>query len=666
MMSAVPRRMLPLVGLSLVLLAGVGGSAARVDIRKSKAEIHTQAAVGDSAATLRAAAHHGGSGGTGVTGTSHGGTAGPPTPRPPAPVLLTEGWRYLPDPHNLGVAEDWGRGGAANLAWTPVSMPNDFNPAISSASDNGAIGWYQVQFTGPPISAGRSWNVSFESVRRNAEVWLNGYKIGSNSDPYAPFSLPATTLTPGATNTLIVRVDNFRGGGSLPEDWWNWGGIMGPVTLAPAGRISLKQLGVTPELGCHYRCGDLLVQGTLENNGASSLRPDIVVRISSPGGGTSTLREREPQIRTLASTPISFRVPVPRPVALWSPQNPALYQVQVQTVAQRRVEQDDTLRVGMRSVQVRSGILYLNGRRLWLRGAAIHEDIAGRGAALSDGDIDTIVSELRSVGANITRAHYLLSPRLLDALDAAGIMVWAQPPVDHADPALRTAGGRARALAMLKSTLIGDRNHPSVIIDSVGNELSPIPDKTPGTLSYLQQAIPLAQRLSPGIPVGLDTYCYPGFPAQRIYSKLNVLGISSYFGWYAGVSGHSTADFNALGPFLQQSHARYPHQALAISEFGAEALFDGPVTTKGSYEFQSNYLTQTLGVLDRLPFMNGAVYWTLREFAEGPGWTGGATLPSGATPDGLHHKGLIAYDGTEKPAFAVAVQMFDAVPGFVR
>ena len=91
----------------------------------------------------------------------------------------------------------------------------------------------------------------------------------------------------------------------------------------------------------------------------------------------------------------------------------------------------------MRSVQVRGGILYLNGQRLWLHGAAIHEDIPGRGAALNDGDIDTIVSELRSVGANITRAHYLLSPRLLDALDAAGIMVWAQPPVDHADAMLR-------------------------------------------------------------------------------------------------------------------------------------------------------------------------------------------------------------------------------------
>src|SRR5205823_5836175 len=150
-----------------------------------------------------------------------------------------------------------------------------------------------------------------------------------------------------------------------------------------------------------------------------------------------------------------------------SPRSPALYQVHIDVVSGRRVEQTETLKSGLRSVRVERGILYLNGHRLWLRGAAIHEDVAGRGAALSDGDIETIVFELRSLGANVTRAHYALSPRLLDALDQAGIMVWAQAPVDHADGALRSAAGRARALSLLNSTLLVDRSHPSVVIDSV-------------------------------------------------------------------------------------------------------------------------------------------------------------------------------------------------------
>lgn len=603
------------------------------------------------------------------------GTAGPPAPHPaiprpstsnpPPPVPLAGGWSYRSDRSDVGISQDWGRAGAPK-GWTPVAIPNDFNSMISGAADAGTVGWYRVRFTGPQVSAGRSWNVSFESVRRSARVWLNGRQIGSSSDPYAPFSLPASGLVPGAPNVLVVRVDDFRGRGSMPEDWWNWGGIMGPVTLAPAGRISLNDLGLIPELGCGYRCGGLLVRGTLHNRSAVPLAPAIVVTTTSPTGLPSTTRHPEPQLAPGASTPIGFRVPVAAPLALWSTRSPSLYRVQVQTVAQGRVEQAEGLRIGMRSVQVRRGILYLNGRRLWLHGAAIHEDVQGRGAALTDGDIDTIVSQLRSAGANITRAHYLLSKRLLDALDAAGVMVWEQPPIDHADAALQTPGGRAVALSMLESTIIGARNHPSVIVDSVGNELSPTPDTTPGTRAYLDQAIPLARALDPVVPVALDTYCYPGFPAQRIYSGLDVIGISSYFGWYTGPPGHSIADFDELQPFLEQSHVRYPHQALVVSEFGAEGLFDGAPTTKGSYEFQSGYLRRTFGVLDRLGFMNGAIYWALREFAEGPGWIGGASLPPGAASDGLHHKGLIAYDGTEKPAFAVAQHLFASTPDFVH
>lgn len=366
------------------------------------------------------------------------------------------------------------------------------------------------------------------------------------------------------------------------------------------------------------------------------------------------------------SVAINFRVAVRGRPELWSPSSPSLYRVEVGTTAGRRVEQLNSLRVGLRTVGVRDGILYLNGRRLWLHGTSIHEDAFGRGAALDEGDINTIVSQLLSVGANITRAHYLLSDNLLDALDAAGILVWSQPPVDHADGQLASAAGRNRALSLLRATILGERSHPSVIIDSVANELTATPDSTPGTLSYLRQAIPLARKLDPVAAVALDTYCYPGYPVQKIYRKLDVLGVDSYFGWYRGPRGHSIAKFSGLGPFLHRSHARYPKQALVISEFGAEAMFDGPATTKGSYAFQTDYLRRTYRVLDRLPFMNGSVYWALRDFAVAPGWKGGAQLPPQYSTDGLTHKGLIAYDGTQKPAFAVASQVFAQTPSFVR
>jgi hypothetical protein len=675
MVTSLPRRVLLLIGTMLLLLAAVGWSSTRGKHGQAQADSWTVklaagARADEPVATLRpvpaltpdrasARARR-------ARAPARARTALASTSRPPAPVPLSEGWKWVPDPHNMGIAEDWGQGGGGTLPWSAVSIPNDFNATVSSTSNTGTVAWYELQFTGPPVTRDRAWRVAFESVRRNAQVWLNGYKIGSNSDPYASFSLPATTLKPRAPNTLIVRVDNIRGGGSLPEDWWNWGGIMGPVTLQPVGRLDIKDLGVTSEVGCRYRCGSFVVRGTVVNRTIGALPATVVARVTSPSGDTVTVRKSLGKVRSESGNAVNLSVPVHRPAVLWSPQHPSLYIVDVSINSGGRVEQSSSLTSGLRSVTVRKGLLYLNGRRLWLHGASIHEDIDGSGAALTDDNIQTIVSELKSVGANVTRAHYLLSPRLLDALDRAGIMVWAQPPVDHADGALRSARGRRHALSLLGSTLLGSRSHPSVIVDSVGNELSPNPDAARGTRTYLQQATALARKLNPRVPVGLDTYCYPGYPAQKIYSSLDVLGISHYFGWYTGPKAHSIVNFNGLRPFLVLAHKRYPKLALTVSEFGAESLFHGPATTKGTYEFQSAYVQNTMNVLGRLSFMNGAIYWTLREFAVNPGWRGGVTLPSGTEPDGIHHKGLIAYDGAEKPAFSVVQQDFAKQPGFVH
>lgn len=581
-------------------------------------------------------------------------------------IALSSGWQFLPDPGNQGRDEGWQTDGAPSRHWSSVAIPNTFNPTLSRSGYNGEVGWYKVAFTAPSLNGLTSWWIRFDEVRRNARVWLNGRSIGGNADPYAPFALQASGLRPGRPNLLVVRVDNIRGRNSWPEDWWNWGGIVRPVTLEPVGRVALADLGVLPELGCNYRCGNLLVQGRVQNMTQAPLQPQLAIRVSSPSGAVQTTVHPLASIRAGASTGVSFRVPVRGTPDLWAPGHPALYRVTVSTMAAGNTEQRDALNVGMRSVSVQNGVLYLNGKRLWLHGAAIHEDMPGHGAALTDADIKAIVSELRAAGANITRAHYLLDDRLLNALDAAGIMVWTQPPIQHADLVLASRAGRAAALTVLKATIAGSRSHASVVVNSVGNELSPTADTTPGTRSYLEQAAALARQLDPVAPVALDTYCYPGFPAQRVYSLFNVIGISSYFGWYKGLPAHSITDFNQLAPFLQQSHARYPNQALVVAEFGAEGRFDGPASTKGSYAFQRDYLQKTIDVLDGLPFMNGSIYWTLREFAVNPWWTGGAELPPGVGADGIHHKGLLAYGGARKPAFSTAQRLFADPPAFVH
>lgn len=590
-------------------------------------------------------------------------TKGPVRRAPPGSIDLSQGWQYLADPHNVGLADNWAHGGATTFAWSPVTVPNTFNPSLTPSADLGSVGWYRISFRGPPAASGRAWDVSFQEVRRVAQVWLNGRYLGTHDDGYVPFSLPARSLRAGATNQLIVRVDNRLLPGHVAEDWWNYGGIVRPVSLQPVGGLQLSNLGVMPELGCDYRCAKLLVVGTLTNHSLGTLSPNITIKITSPAGRVSTTVRGVSSVISGDTHQISFHVPVRGPIVLWGPGHPYLYRVTVSTGAGGQVGQVNRMQVGMRSIQVRNGILYLNGQRLWLHGASIVDDVPGHGAALTSADIDNTVNQLKALGANITRAHYLLSDAMLDKLDQAGILVWNQPPVYHYDSVLATAAGRAGALRMLEQTIAAARSHPSVVVDSIGNELSPDPSAHPGTLAYLRQAIPIARRLDPIAPVGLDIYGYPGEPVQPVYTKLDILGINDYFGWY---TDHGLADFSGLGAYLTQQHQSYPHQALVISEFGAEAFYSGSPLEKGSYQFQSDYVKSTLDALDGLPFMNGSIYWTLREFAVRPDWTGG--LPPGVTgpTNGLTYKALITYGGTDKPAFSVAQHMFADPPAFAR
>jgi beta-glucuronidase len=586
---------------------------------------------------------------------------------PPPAITLSAGWRLRMDPRRIGLSDGWYRTGSTTRAsWTPVSIPDDFNPKVTRTSDRGTVGWYADTFTAPPQTVDRTYELHFGQVLRVADVWLNGRYLGRNTYGYAPFNMAASGLNAGGRNTLVVRVDTTIQPVTFPQDWWNWGGIVQPVRLVPVGRVQLSDLGVMPQLSCDYTCGELLVQGVATNHAKVALAPRIIVRTVSPEGFDLTFMHSLPALAAGASEDVSFKVPVHGPPDLWAPGNPALYDVTVQTVAGARSEQTDTMQVGMRSVRVSHGVLYLNGKRLWLHGASIHEDVDGRGAALTSQDIRTIVTELQSVGANITRAHYLLNADLLDALDRAGILVWEQATIDHADAKLVPLPGRLEALQMLRATVLGGRSHPSVIVNSIGNELTPTPETMLGTLAYLKDAIPLVRRLDPAAAVGLDTYCYTDYPAQAIYRKVDVLGISSYFGWYTGQPGHLITKFAQLQPFLELSHRRYPKQALVVAEFGAEGEFEGAADVKGSYTFQSDYIAKTFGVLDSDPFMNGGIYWTLREFAVSPGWVGGVKLPPGDVPTGIHHKGLISYTGAQKPAFAAAQAAFADPPRFVR
>jgi beta-glucuronidase len=188
-----------------------------------------------------------------------------------------------------------------------------------------------------------------------------------------------------------------------------------------------------------------------------------------------------------------------------------------------------------------------------------------------------------------------------------------------------------------------------------------IPDKTPGTAAFLRDARAVTLDLNPTLPTSVDTLSYPGFPRQEAYAAFDLLGVNSYFGWYPGKVDHSTANIADLKPYLTAMRRMYPRQGLVLTEFGAESTYEGPANLKETFAFQEDYIRAVFGEIGETPFVSGAIYWTLQEFAVKPHWDGGAKRV-GVTRDGIHNKGLITYDGRRKPAWGVVREQIAATP----
>ncbi len=265
-------------------------------------------------------------------------------------------------------------------------MPGVFDPRALPSLYGGTVRSYRVSFTGPKTPRGFSWRVAFDEVRRGATVFLNGRRIGANRDPYTPFEVDAKGLRPGKTNLLRVEVDG-RKNPKMPEAWWNWIGIVRPVHLVPVGRAHISELGTMSDVRCTGPArgckASLLIDGQARAHCGRQAH-----RAAAGGPAARARRARRPQdlqavrARRPPSSGSSSKLPVPAP-QLWSPESPKLYSAELTLRDGGVVQQVEQRQVGLRSVTVVGGRLRLNNRPIQLRGASIHEDMPGHGAALT-------------------------------------------------------------------------------------------------------------------------------------------------------------------------------------------------------------------------------------------------------------------------------------------
>jgi len=572
--------------------------------------------------------------------------------------LLGGTWLYRADLNDVGAAQHWWQDTASTDGWTPVSVPNAYNAGdFSNLSMLGYVGWYRRDFTLPAHAfaryvpaAARRWILRFESVNYRATIWLNGRRVGSHTGAYLPFEFDLRPR-PGV-NRLIIRVDDQRGLGDLPPGptggWWNWGGLLREVYLRTAQRADIQTVEVRPLLPCPTCAAKIDEQATIRNvTGAVQ-----VVHLKG-SFGHRTLDFGSARITPHGSWTARASTVVRRP-QLWAPGHPSLYRASLTlTDANGRALGGYTTYSGVRSIRVTpDGRLTLNGRLVNLRGAFIHEQNIVTGGALSPSQLAALMGWERELGSDVIRSHYPLNPQILEMADRAGILVWDEIPVWQVQSQyLGSPHWQAYAHSVLRSNIVGNQNHPSVMLWSIGNEL-PTP-ATPAEANYIAGAAAFAHRLDPTRPVGMAISGWPGVPCQSAYAPLDVLGYNDYFGWY-DAGGGTTDDRDALGPYLDSLRACYPRKALFVTEFGFEGNRHGPVEERGTYEFQSNAVAYHLGVFASKSWLSGAMYFPVQDFPAKPGWGGGDPLPD---PPWVQ-KGLVDPYGALKPAFGVVSSIY--------
>ncbi len=566
--------------------------------------------------------------------------------------LMGGEWLFRLDTAGVGINQRFQRQ-SSKAGWSPVSVPNAWNAGDNSVeSMSGTVGWYRKDFRLPDRRSRMDWTVRFESVNYRARVWLNGRPIGSNTGAYLPFDvrLPRSALRRDGVNRLVVRVDNRRQPTDFPPSgltvagvpsggWWNYGGLLREVYLERLDTVDVTSVRVRPTLRTVRGAATIDTRVTVRNLADRARRVRITGRY---GDRTLNLGTRTVGPRQSRAFTDRIRIANPR---LWEPGNPRLYNVRLTVSSGDRKLVGHTLKSGIRQIRMSGGRILLNGKPVNFRGVGLHEDDPVKGFAIDSARRQQIVAQAKELGATLIRSHYPLHPEIHELADREGMLIWSEIPVYAVKTQyLKRLEVRKLAARELEDNIRENQNHPSVLLWSIGNELSARPGPVQGF--YIARAVRQAKALDPTRPVALVVAGYPAAGCRPQYGPLDVVGVNEYFGWYPGPNGQ-IADRGLLSGYLDSVRACYPNKAVVVSEYGAEANRSGPVEEKGTFEHQQDFVNYHLGVHNSKPWLTGSIYWALQEFRVRPNWDGGNPRPNSP----IHEKGVLRFDGTKKPAW---------------
>jgi hypothetical protein len=520
----------------------------------------------------------------------------------------------------------------------------------------GTVAWYRTKVEVPTDGI---YAIRFESVNHEAQVFIDGKRVGGHTGEYLPFEVK-TVLKAGARHSLVVRAD-YRGPTAMKRDgwhrlWFNFGGINRGVSIRRIGESELLHPTIRTRLSEGGARIDMAVH--VHNNGEA--RPLAVKGTLSRGDKQVELEFPAKPVAQEGTEILQSSVRIDDP-ELWTPASPNLWELALKVAGEATYR----ARVGLREVKAEGSRLLLNGAPVRMRGASIHEDVFGRGDGLRPSDQDRIVEQLKAIDANATRTQHPLDPGLLERLDAAGIMIWQGIGPTDAPGAWTSRGARRVRVAKdrVRTTFRQTQMHPSIITWNLANEVAG--DGHPeGQIPYVDSMAEELHRLDPSRPVALDIWgAHPPRKTSRIYGDIDMIGWTNYIGWYEATHAPQAELRKMIRTRLAKLRGVFPDKVIAVTEFGAEANGRNATAKPGGYAFQAHLLDLHLQTYGSIPNLAGALVWNLRDFAVAPTFYGGSIktqVPNIKLVRGLNQKGLFDVRNQAKPSVKVVSGRFAA------
>lgn len=507
-------------------------------------------------------------------------------------------------------------------------VPGDWNTQRPQLYYYEGTVWYRTLFNYRPRPDRRTF-LYFGAANYETIVGLNGHKIGRHVGGYTPFNFEITDRVAEGENSLVVKVDNKRRADGVPtlnSDWWNYGGLTRSVRIVETPLTFIRDYFVQLKKG-----DNRTIAGWVQLDGEQA-EQEVVVEIPE--------LKIARRIRTDARGYASFEVKASP--TCWSPENPRLYDVRI--VAETDAVHD---RIGFRTIETRGTKILLNGREIFCRGVAIHEEMpyATSGRAFSEEQDRILLGWAKEMGCNFVRlAHYPHNEAMVRAAEEMGLLVWSEIPV-YWTIQWENPETYANAEAQLTDMIARDKNRANVVIWSVANE-------TPhgeARLEFLRKLITRARTLDPTRLVSAameKTALEPGLLTVKddLADLVDLISFNQYVGWYDGTSEKCDRvnwTFDIEKPVF-------------ISEFGGGAVYGrhGARTERFTEEYMEDLYERSVAMLERMPGLAGVTPWVLKDFRS-------PRRQMVGIQDDFNRKGLISDQGGRKKAFFVMQRWYE-------